>query len=108
MKCYRKPLQVKYIFLLKINTLSYMYIFTYQRISLFRFKPAPDVYLLAAQVENTEVRFCCAVEDSASGVGSASNANMGLIVGYVGANHIPEDRKQLHAEMLMKGLVLFS
>lgn len=68
---------------------------------LHRFKPAPDVYLLAAQIQNTKTIYCCAVEDSASGVGSASNAQMGLIIGYVGANHIKD--KQTHAEMLMKG-----
>ena len=44
-----------------------------------------------------------AVEDSASGVGSASNAGVGLIVGYVGATHIPTDNKESHAQMLLEG-----
>ncbi|KAG5178721.1 Haloacid dehalogenase-like hydrolase [Tribonema minus] len=50
-----------------------------------RFKPAPDVYLRQG------------------GVGSASNAGMGLIVGYVGASHIPLALKGTHAEALMAG-----
>ena len=45
----------------------------------------------------------CDVEDSASGVGSAANAGCGLIVGYVGATHIPAERKDSHAKMLMEG-----
>eukprot|EP00959_Pyramimonas_sp_CCMP1952_P421479 8829787-Pyramimonas_sp.AAC.1 len=44
-----------------------------------------------------------AVEDSASGVGSASNAGVGLIVGYVGASHIGDDVTDSHARMLMEG-----
>eukprot|EP00614_Pseudopedinella_elastica_P003071 CAMPEP_0172585006 /NCGR_PEP_ID=MMETSP1068-20121228/4502_1 /TAXON_ID=35684 /ORGANISM="Pseudopedinella elastica, Strain CCMP716" /LENGTH=607 /DNA_ID=CAMNT_0013379333 /DNA_START=199 /DNA_END=2022 /DNA_ORIENTATION=- len=66
-----------------------------------RFKPAPDVYLLAAASERTPPSLCVAVEDSASGVGSAANAKMGLIVGYVGATHISD--KTGHAAMLMRG-----
>ena len=44
---------------------------------------------------------CVAVEDSASGVGSAANAKLGLIVGYVGASHIAD--KEGHAKMLLAG-----
>ena len=44
----------------------------------------------AAQFEGALPPLCVAVEDSASGVGSASAAEMGLIVGYVGASHISE------------------
>lgn len=33
---------------------------------------------------------CVAVEDSLSGVGSAANADIGMIVGYVGASHITD------------------
>ena len=42
----------------------------------------------AAQFEGALPPLCVAVEDSASGVGSAYAAQMGLIVGYVGASHI--------------------
>eukprot|EP00904_Undaria_pinnatifida_P009541 jgi/Undpi1/5717/HiC_scaffold_2.g00991.m1 len=68
-----------------------------------RFKPNPSVYLKAAETEGKEPVNCIAVEDSGSGVGSASNAGVGLTVGYVGASHIPEYKKDTHAEMLMAG-----
>eukprot|EP00616_Rhizochromulina_sp_CCMP1243_P018101 CAMPEP_0118974312 /NCGR_PEP_ID=MMETSP1173-20130426/11181_1 /TAXON_ID=1034831 /ORGANISM="Rhizochromulina marina cf, Strain CCMP1243" /LENGTH=617 /DNA_ID=CAMNT_0006924029 /DNA_START=84 /DNA_END=1937 /DNA_ORIENTATION=+ len=68
-----------------------------------RFKPMPDVYLRAAQGEDREPGACVAVEDSASGVGSAANAGIGLIVGYVGASHIPAEKKADHARMLQLG-----
>ena len=68
-----------------------------------KFKPAPDVYLRAAAGEGKDPSACIAVEDSASGVGSAANASCGLIVGYVGATHIPAERKDSHAKMLMAG-----
>ncbi|CAM9827447.1 unnamed protein product [Ectocarpus sp. 6 AP-2014] len=68
-----------------------------------RFKPNPSVYLKAAETEGKEPANCIAVEDSGSGVGSASNAGVGLTVGYVGASHIPDYKKDTHAEMLMSG-----
>mmetsp|Transcript_102277 Transcript_102277/g.292766 ORF Transcript_102277/g.292766 Transcript_102277/m.292766 type:complete len:355 (+) Transcript_102277:1051-2115(+) len=68
-----------------------------------RFKPEPDVYLRAAAALEREPTNCIAVEDSGSGVGSASNAGMGLIVGYVGATHIPAENKESHAQMLLEG-----
>ncbi|KAG5191611.1 Haloacid dehalogenase-like hydrolase [Tribonema minus] len=68
-----------------------------------KFKPAPDVYLKAAKSEGKPPHDCVAVEDSGSGVGSAANAGVGMIVGYVGASHIREDKKDSHAKMLMSG-----
>merc|ERR1712146_866674 len=68
-----------------------------------KFKPDPEVYLKAAHSVGREPSTCIAVEDSASGVGSASNAGIGLIVGYVGASHIGPDSKASHASMLMAG-----
>mmetsp|Transcript_43616 Transcript_43616/g.76906 ORF Transcript_43616/g.76906 Transcript_43616/m.76906 type:complete len:349 (+) Transcript_43616:107-1153(+) len=68
-----------------------------------RFKPAPDVYLKAAEAERTPPSRCVAVEDSASGVGSAANAKVGLILGYVGSSHIPAAKKEGHARSLMAG-----
>ena len=56
----------------------------------------------AAAIER-EPANCVAVEDSGSGVGSASNAGMGMIVGYVGATHIPAENKESHAQMLLEG-----
>lgn len=68
-----------------------------------RFKPAPDVYLKAAAAEGIPVTSCVAVEDSVSGVGSAANANIALIVGYVGASHITPDSQDTHADSLLQG-----
>mmetsp|Transcript_39320 Transcript_39320/g.85529 ORF Transcript_39320/g.85529 Transcript_39320/m.85529 type:complete len:347 (-) Transcript_39320:192-1232(-) len=68
-----------------------------------RFKPDPSVYLLAAESEKAAPADAVAVEDSASGVGSASNAGVGLIVGYVGASHIADEVADSHARMLMAG-----
>jgi len=69
----------------------------------YSFKPAPDVYLKAAAAEKCDPGNCVAVEDSGSGVGSAANAGMGLILGYVGASHIQANKKESHAKMLMAG-----
>jgi len=68
-----------------------------------RFKPAPDVYLKAAKSEGYKPEDCVAVEDSVSGVGSAANALLGFIIGYVGASHIPAERKESHAKDLLSG-----
>ena len=68
-----------------------------------KYKPAPDVYIKAAAAEEVPVDNCIAVEDSVSGVGSAANAKIGLIVGYVGGSHIPYDRREEQAKALMKG-----
>jgi HAD superfamily hydrolase (TIGR01509 family) len=68
-----------------------------------KYKPAPDVYLKAAAAEECPVENCIAVEDSVSGVGSAANAKIGLIVGYVGGSHISHDRREEQAKALMKG-----
>ncbi|CAM9806160.1 unnamed protein product [Discosporangium mesarthrocarpum] len=67
-----------------------------------RFKPDPSVYLKAASHEGAIPTMCVAVEDSLSGVGSAANAEIGLIVGYVGASHIKEDKMSPHAGALME------
>jgi len=68
-----------------------------------RFKPAPDVYLKAAGSEGYDPEECVAIEDSVSGVGSAANAKLGFIIGYVGASHIPEEKKESHAMDLLSG-----
>jgi len=68
-----------------------------------RFKPDPSVYLKAAEAERVNISDCIAFEDSVSGVGSAANAGVGMIIGYVGASHIPMDEKNAHAEQLCMG-----
>ena len=69
-----------------------------------RFKPDPSVYLLAAESTGALPKRSVAVEDSTSGVGSASNAEIGLIVGYVGASHVAPGDKESHAVTLMSGV----
>lgn len=68
-----------------------------------KFKPDPAVYLLAASSEGVAPEEAVAVEDSASGVGSASNAGIGMIVGYTGASHIEDEVADSHAQMLIEG-----
>lgn len=68
-----------------------------------RFKPAPDVYLKAAAAEEVGVEACIAVEDSLSGVGSAADAGVALIVGYVGGGHITAEALDGYAETLLAG-----
>lgn len=67
------------------------------------FKPAPDVYLRAAESISHAPGNCVAVEDSVSGIGSAANAGIGLIVGYVGGLHIAPEMEEAHAKELMSG-----
>mmetsp|Transcript_10293 Transcript_10293/g.26403 ORF Transcript_10293/g.26403 Transcript_10293/m.26403 type:complete len:911 (-) Transcript_10293:225-2957(-) len=69
-----------------------------------KFKPEPDVYLLAAASEGCSPANCIAVEDSTSGIGSAANAGIGFIVGYVGSSHIAEDMEENHAYTLLSGV----
>lgn len=69
-----------------------------------RFKPDPSVYLLAAESTGALPVRSIAVEDSTSGVGSASNAKIGLIVGYVGGSHVAPEAKDSHAATLMSGV----
>ena len=49
---------------------------------------------------------CIAVEDSVSGVGSAANASVSLIIGYVGASHITPEAQDAHAHSLLLGRTL--
>ena len=43
------------------------------------------------------------MEDSTTGIASAANAGIGLIVGYVGGSHIARELEDLHAESLLGG-----
>ena len=58
---------------------------------------------LAAEKTGALPENSVAVEDSTSGVGSAANAQMGLIVGYVGGSHIAPENEDGHAGTLMAG-----
>lgn len=51
-------------------------------------KPAPDVYLLAAQTLGASPARCLVIEDSATGASAALAAGM-TVIGFTGAAHIP-------------------
>jgi beta-phosphoglucomutase-like phosphatase (HAD superfamily) len=59
-----------------------------------RGKPAPDVYLHAAQQLGIDPRACVAVEDSVNGVTSALSAGM-VVVGFTGGGHCPPHQGEL-------------
>lgn len=52
-------------------------------------KPAPDIYLLAAEMHNVEPHECLVIEDSVHGINAAVSANM-RVIGYYGASHCYE------------------
>eukprot|EP00929_Paragymnodinium_shiwhaense_P020489 TRINITY_DN13647_c0_g1_i2.p1 TRINITY_DN13647_c0_g1~~TRINITY_DN13647_c0_g1_i2.p1 ORF type:complete len:363 (+),score=62.24 TRINITY_DN13647_c0_g1_i2:894-1982(+) len=68
-----------------------------------RHKPKPEVYIKAAAALRAPLEECVAVEDSDSGVGSAANAGIGLIVGYVGGGQIPVRYRSEAAHKLLAG-----
>ncbi len=58
-------------------------------------KPAPDLYLLAAERAGVDPSRCLVVEDSATGATAALTAGM-QVIGFLGASHIPPE----HGETL--------
>ena len=60
-------------------------------------KPAPDVYLHAAQIMGFFPEQCLVIEDSVTGVTAAKAAGM-HVLGFLGGSHIRSD----HAEMLTR------
>lgn len=63
-------------------------LFTAEQVA--RPKPAPDVYLLAAQSAGVEPARCLVIEDSATGAMAALAAGM-RVLGFLGASHIPPE-----------------
>ena len=61
-----------------------------------RGKPAPDLFLFAAQQLGTAPEGCIVIEDSATGVEAAIAAGM-PVVGFCGGSHCPGD----HADQLL-------
>jgi beta-phosphoglucomutase-like phosphatase (HAD superfamily) len=60
-----------------------------------RSKPAPDLFLYAAQQMNAAPTDCIVIEDSPHGVAAAIAANM-RVLGFVGGSHCyPEFRERL-------------
>eukprot|EP00622_Pseudochattonella_farcimen_P004907 FR740424.1.p1 GENE.FR740424.1~~FR740424.1.p1 ORF type:complete len:215 (+),score=11.00 FR740424.1:62-646(+) len=63
----------------------------------------PSSYHRAADWCKVDPRRCIAVEDSATGIGSAVDADIALVVGYVGGSHIDALEKDERARSLMAG-----
>ncbi|MGK9067347.1 HAD family hydrolase [Stutzerimonas chloritidismutans] len=61
-------------------------------------KPAPDVYLLAAERMGVAPGRCLVIEDSPTGVLAARTAGM-QVIGFTGASHIPEGHDQALREL---------
>ncbi len=60
-------------------------------------KPAPDVYIKAAQTMGFSPEQCLVIEDSVTGVTAAKAAGM-RVIGFLGGSHIRPD----HADLLTK------
>lgn len=61
-------------------------------------KPAPDVYLLAAERMGVPPGHCIVIEDSPTGVLAARTAGM-RVIGFTGASHIPKGHDQALREL---------
>ncbi len=68
-----------------------------------RGKPAPDIFLYAAQQMGVEPEACLVIEDSIHGVAAARAAHM-RVIGFVGGSHCLEG----HAEKLKDADILLS
>lgn len=68
----------------------------------FKLKPAPDVYLHAAEKMGVDIKDTGTFEDSFSGAKSAVAAGVGYIIGFVGGSHIPHNQKEDHARKLLE------
>lgn len=68
----------------------------------FKLKPAPDIYLHAAEKMGVDIARTGTFEDSFSGAKSAVAAGIGYIVGFVGGAHIPHNGKEEHARKLLE------
>jgi HAD superfamily hydrolase (TIGR01509 family) len=66
-----------------------------------RGKPAPDVYLLAAQTMKVAPEQCIVVEDNIHGVAAARTAGM-TVIGFTGGSHIEDGYAD---ELLRAGVV---
>ena len=56
-------------------------------------KPAPDLYLYAAERLGVPPARCLVVEDSVPGTAAARAAGM-TVIGFTGASHVPPDQEQ--------------
>ncbi|SNY90037.1 haloacid dehalogenase superfamily, subfamily IA, variant 3 with third motif having DD or ED [Cohaesibacter sp. ES.047] len=64
-------------------------------------KPAPDLFLFAADQLGVDPARSMVIEDGLAGVAGSKAAGIGLIVGFVGASHLNDDAlRKAHAENL--------
>jgi HAD superfamily hydrolase (TIGR01509 family) len=64
-------------------------------------KPAPDLFLLAAEKMGYEPKDCIVVEDSISGVKAGKSANM-TVFGFIGGSHIL-DKDEYQKKLILEG-----
>ncbi|GAA3955123.1 HAD family hydrolase [Allohahella marinimesophila] len=67
-------------------------------------KPAPDVYLLAAERMGVAPGHCLVVEDSPTGVLAARRAGM-HVIGFTGASHIPPGHDAVLRELGVSAVI---
>nr|MBF0683189.1 HAD family hydrolase [Pseudomonas sp.] len=67
-------------------------------------KPAPDVYLLAAEQMGVAPGHCIVIEDSPTGVLAARTAGM-RVIGFTGASHIPAGHDMALRELGVSAIV---
>lgn len=67
-------------------------------------KPAPDVYLLAAERMGVAPGHCLVIEDSPTGVMAARTAGM-RVIGFTGASHIPAGHDQALRELGVSAVI---
>ncbi|MFG3454140.1 HAD family hydrolase [Stutzerimonas stutzeri] len=67
-------------------------------------KPAPDVYLLAAERMGVAPGHCLVIEDSPTGVLAARTAGM-QVIGFTGASHIPAGHDQALRELGVSAVI---
>lgn len=80
---------------LRITGLSHLFDHVFSATQVARGKPAPDLFLHAAERMSTNPKDCIVIEDSAAGVQGALAAGM-RVIGFVGGAHCGPE----HAEKL--------
>jgi HAD superfamily hydrolase (TIGR01509 family) len=78
----------------------FSHIFSAEQVSIG--KPAPDLFLLAAQDMNVAPELCLVIEDSPFGVQAAKSAKIPCI-GFLGGSHLADVAERHRAELMMHG-----
>jgi HAD superfamily hydrolase (TIGR01509 family) len=79
----------------------------FSAVQVARGKPAPDLYLLAAQTMDTVPQDCIVIEDTPRGIIAGRAANM-RVIGFAGARHatpgLAEELMQAGAEVVIRSM----